>query len=268
MTKECRPLSGAPVTMRKQGQITDSVFLDEVIKKPGMTASEIAKTLNWSNGKIDGSINRLVSQKKISVKHYLQRGVLVKKIYPFNYEITKNVVELKSSNINKTAWKDSGVIYALSRSTIGLAPKEIDEWNEKALFKEKVNFQKSKEKIDITIPKNLERFYQLENSDVSISTFANSALVTVESILPVNLPASYPEQRPIAQFELVVNRERIEGVSSNSSFVYLREGIKKQLTVFSGPIYGSFKTESVMAFVTSTANPCNQVIDIIAKVQK
>jgi predicted transcriptional regulator len=54
-------LSGAPVVMHKKGRSTDAVVLEEIIKKPGIAIAEIAENLEWTNGKIDGSVNRLVA---------------------------------------------------------------------------------------------------------------------------------------------------------------------------------------------------------------
>jgi hypothetical protein len=267
MKKENCKLSGAPTTMHKQGQITDSIVLKEIMKKPGVTVSEIAETLRWSNGKTDGSINRLLLNKKIIIKHYLQRGMLLKRVYPENYlSRPKNIVELPTKIIDQKLWNKSAFVYALSRSTIGFAPEEIEEWNEKALFKDHVDFQKNKDNIQVMIPNNLEMFYQLENSDMSISTIGNLALVTVESVLPVSLPPAYPEQRPIARLEFTVTRERIEGTSLNARFVYLKEGITKQLTIFSEPNYTAVKKESIKTFAASTVNPCNEIINMIAEV--
>lgn len=263
MAQENRKLSGAPVVMHKKGQITDSIVLREIMEKPGMTVSEIAEKLHWSNGRTDGSINRLILTKKIAVKHYLQRGTLKKRAYPENYKATpKNVVDLPVKIIDQKLWNKSAFVYALSRSTLGFAPKEIEEWNKKALFKDHISFQKNRDNIHIKIPENLETFYQLENSDMSLSTIGSLALVTVESVLPVSLPPTHPEQSPIARLELTVHRERIEGTSSNTSFVYLKEGITKSLTFFSEATYTAVKKESVTTFLTSTDNPCNEIINI------
>ncbi len=209
--KENRRLSGAPITMHKRGQITDSFIIKVVNEKPGVTVSEIAELLNWSNGKTDGSINRLLSKKKITIKHYLKRGMLVKKVYPINHvEKPKNVIEVSLKTIDAAVWEKSVFVYALSRSTIGLSPTEISEWDEKALFKECVNFTKNKDSINIRLPDKIEMFYQLENSDVSLSTIGNLVLITIESVLPVNLPPKNSEEHSINNLGFTPNREKIK----------------------------------------------------------
>ena len=254
--------------MHKQGEMTDSSVLGEVTQKPGVAVSEIAEALNWSNGKVDGSLNRLIAQKKITVKHLLKKGVLVKRIYPQKYvEKSKNIIELPLKNTNPKLWQKSGYVYALSRSTIGFAPKEIEEWNEKALFRDCINFKKNNKQIEFVIPKQLETFYQLTNSDISLSSLGGIALVTVESVLPVDLPPAHPEELPIARFSFTARRERFEGSSAGFNFVYVKEGFTKKLTVFSKQHYFSIKDEeNIETFTESTDSSCNKVIDIKAEV--
>jgi hypothetical protein len=121
--------------------------------------------------------------------HYLKRKRLAKNVYPTDHvEKSKNIIEVSLKTIDVAVWEKSVFVYALSRSTIGLSPKQISEWDEKALFKECINFTKNNDSINIRLPEKLEMFYQLENSDVSLSTIGDLVLVTIESVLPVNLP--------------------------------------------------------------------------------
>jgi len=130
--------------------------------------------------------------------HYLKRKRLAKIVYSTDHvEKPKNVIEVSLKTIDVAVWEKSVFVYALSRSTIGLSPKQISEWDEKALFKECVNFTKNKDSINIPLSGKLEMFYQLENSDVSLSTIGDLVLVTIESVLPVNLPPKNLEERPI-----------------------------------------------------------------------
>jgi hypothetical protein len=191
-------LSGAPVTMHKQGQKTDSAVLQEIQNHSGTTISEIAQTLHWSNGKVDGSINRLLASNTITVKHYLQRGQLLKKVYPKNHETKpKKEIEIPINIIDPNFWGNSVLVYALSRSTIGVAPKEVEEWNEKALFKDDVVTKRKEGKIVVKIPEKLEVFYQTGNSEISVAAVGNLVLVTFESILPINAPSTASETEPL-----------------------------------------------------------------------
>ena len=95
-------LSGAPIAMHKKGLSTDALVLEVILRNPGLTIAEIAEELEWTNGKVDGSVNRLTTEGKASIKRYTKRGMIVKKVYPINYdkkstrqiEILKEMVSL------------------------------------------------------------------------------------------------------------------------------------------------------------------------------
>lgn len=203
--------------MHRKGEITDAIVLEEILKKPGITISEIAHSLRWTNGKVDGSVNRLVSEEKISVKHCLKRGMLVKMTYPAELpKIQRNLVEIPKEMIDYHLWKEKAFVYSLSRSTIGITRREVEEWDDKGLFKEPVSIRNNAESAIIELPEKISSFYQLDNSDVSLSTIGDLVLITVESILPVKLPAEYPEESKyvITRYQMTIERERIEGVTS------------------------------------------------------
>jgi len=263
-------LFGAPVAMREKGAATDAVVLEEIMKKPGITVSEIAETLGWSNGKVDGSVNRLRAEGKASVKHYLQRGMLVKRVYPEKYSVKpRNIMEVPVKLVNGDLWKDNAVVYALSRSTMGVAPEQVEEWDKKAFFKEGANIKKGKATITVTLPERFCDFYQLENSDMSLSVVGNFVLATVESVLPVRLPAAYPEEgkQPVARYRITLERERMEGVSSNLHFVYLREGKTKELTFFSGSPYAVVNKEPEKILTAVSSEPCKELIKVPVEVE-
>lgn len=271
MTEKQDPkFSGAPITMHKQGKLTDAKVLEEVQKKPGSTVSEIAESLDWSNGKIDGSLNRLSCRGKIVVKHFLKNRILIKRAYPEDYqESPRNIIELPFENTKPELWRDCAYVYALSRSTIGLSPVENKEWAEKSLFNRCINFRKDKNRIDFMLPEKLEDFYQLENSEVSVSTLGDIALAIVESTLPIDLPPTYPEERFIAHFRTRTVRERFEVTSLGANFVYLKEGTTEEATITS--TQGSFnikKENKLNTFIQLTSDACNnKIIDIKAEVR-
>ena len=72
--------------MHKKGRSTDAAVLEEITRKPGIAIAEIAENLEWTNGKVDGSVNRLIVEGKASVKHNLNRGMLVKTVYPADFD--------------------------------------------------------------------------------------------------------------------------------------------------------------------------------------
>lgn len=205
--------------MLRKGRETDALVLREIQGKPGSTIHEIAVKLGFSNGRADGSVNRLISQGRAEVRHHLRRGILVKKVFPLRY-VPKppNIIEIPMNMIEANLWRDTVYVYALSRSTIAFSPTRVAEWEEKALRKEKMTIVKAEDALQIELPSFLSDFYQLENSETSISTTARFAIATVESILPVRLPPSYPAEVPFEVTRMIMV-ERIKGVTSHVSEV-------------------------------------------------
>jgi hypothetical protein len=222
-------VSGAPVEMRKRGQTTDSMVFSEIVKKPGATISEIADVLGVSNGRVDGSISRLASKREVSVRHCIKRGMLVKMVFPADYPADqRDIVRIPKEMIDGNAWQNKGILYALSRSTLGVSPKEVKDWDERALFKETLSVLREKEDVVVKLPERLASFYQLENSELSLSAIGDALLLTVESVLPVKLPLTYPEeiQYRLTRYRVVMEREVIEAIPSFDPVGYhiLREG--------------------------------------------
>jgi hypothetical protein len=259
---------GAPITMHRQGKLTDAIILEEILKKPGITISEIAHNLGWTNGKVDGSVNRLVSEGKISVKHCLKRGMLVKMTYPAELpRIPRNVIEITKEMIDYDSWKEKAIVYSLSRSTVGIARREVKEWNDRALFKESISLKKNGESIIIKLPEKLSDFYQLDNSDISLSTIEDLILVTIESILPVKLPAEYPEESKYAvtRYRMIIESERIEGVTSyNPLSAILSRTENRGIPLISEPVstMPRKRPEEKIFSTASTSESCNKLIKI------
>jgi len=182
--------------MHKKGQSTDIAVLEEIMKKPGITIAEIAQDLAWTNGKVDGSVNRLIAEGKVSIKHNLKRGMLIKSIYPADFEKRPtNQVEIPRDMVNFDLWKEKAFVYALSRSTIGITYQETEKWKGKAFSRETVPVRKSSESIVLELPKRVSDFYQLGNAEISLSAIGDLIFVTVESILPVKLSANPSEEK-------------------------------------------------------------------------
>lgn len=189
-------LSGAPVVMHKKGRSTDAAVLEEIMQKPGIAIAEIAQNLEWTNGKVDGSVNRLIVEGKASVKHNLKRGMLVKTVYPVDFEKKPaNLVQIPEELVNCDLWREKAFVYALSRTTIGIAPHEVGEWGVKAFSAEYVSVKKSPEGVTLKLPVRLAEFYQLDNSEISLSAVGDLVFATVETVLPVNLPSSLEKSK-------------------------------------------------------------------------
>lgn len=266
-------LYGAPVAMHQKGETTDTAILGEITKKPGITVSEIAKNLAWSNGKVDGSVNRLALEGRAKIKHCLKRGVLVKMVYPAEFaRRPRNLIEIPREMVDYDLWKENVVVYSLSRSTIGIARQEVPEWDERAFTKQKVPIEKNGGSIILKMPRKLSSFYQFDNSEIGLSTIGDFVLVTVESILPVKLPLAYPEESrfTIRRYRMVFESERIEGVVSAGS--PLTSPIKeepKSIKSSSETFHATPQTNPQgRAFVTaSTSERCGGLLRIPIKVK-
>lgn len=175
--------------MRLRGRETDALALEEIELTPGVTVGELAEEFGWSNGKADGSVSRLAAEGRVQVKHILRRGNLVKKVYPQHYAAPHpGHIEIPLSMIDRDAWEDTAKVYLLSRSTIGISPERVQEWESKALGKELVPISRTRRSIELELPPSVVDFYQLENSEVTLSTSRNVALIIVESAsIPVDL---------------------------------------------------------------------------------
>jgi len=185
--------------MHKKGRSTDAAVVEEITKKPGITIAKIAENLKWTNGKVDGSINRLVAEGRASMKHNLKKGMLIKTVYPAEFDKKQaNLVQIPEEMVNCDLWTEKAFVYALSRSTIGIAPHEVDEWGAKAFSVQHVSIEKRPEGATLKLPERLAEFYQLDNSEISLSAVRDLVFATVETNLPVKLPPQSEEKAKYA----------------------------------------------------------------------
>lgn len=205
---------GAPTVMRQRGIDTDYVVMQRILEKSGSTVHEIARDLGWTNGRVDGSVNRLLKEGKIKVQHCIRRGMLVKKMYPAEKEARgPNVVEISKEMIDEGLWKDTVRVYALSRSSIAISTTKIEEWEKKAFWKGDIRIEDCEKELIVKLPDHLSDFYRLENSETSLSTSDEFALVTVEStIIPVEVPGTFPVQPVYTRTRLLLVVDQVKGV--------------------------------------------------------
>lgn len=207
---------GAPAVMRQKGIHTDYLVMQRILEKPGSTVHEIARDLGWTNGRVDGSANRLFKDGKIRVQHFVRRGMLVKKMFPAGKEVRDpNVVEISKEMIAEDFWKDTARVYALSRSSIAISATKNEEWEKRAFWKGDIQIENGEKELVVKLPDSLSDFYRLENSETSLSGSDEFALLTVEStIIPVDLPGTFPAQPAYRRTRYFLLAERIEGVST------------------------------------------------------
>lgn len=171
---------------RKIGETTDTQLLKAIKENPGWTLYYLAQELEWQVGRVDGSLRRLQKQGKVYVRQVLKHGRVVKKIYPSDHQPKHpSVVEIPMKILdNPEAWFQKEVIvYALSRSSIGLSPDPIESWEHKAWKKSHVEAERMNDNIQLRLPEEVVEFYGLWNSEVGLSTSRNEALLTVEATI-------------------------------------------------------------------------------------
>ena len=206
-------LKGAPEFMKKIGEETDTKIFEEVKKRPGSTIREIAESLGWTNGKVDGSVNRLISKGELKVQHCVRRGIIVKKVFLADYSAKLEVVEIPKKMVDESLWKKSAFAYALSRTTIGLSPTKREDWEKLAIRKQEVSINRDINNLIIELPQFFVDFYQLENSETRLSTVGDSGLITVESTIPIELPQTFPALRDMSITGIVVGVDAISSVA-------------------------------------------------------
>lgn len=216
MNLEKRLPEGAPVVMRRRGERTDTIVMQRILEKNGSTVHEIAKDLGWTNGRVDGSVNRLLKEERIRVQHCIRRGMLVKKVYPMKEEARDpNTIKIPKEMIAENMWKDTVRVYSLSRSSIAISATKIEEWEKKAFWKGDIQIEEDEKKLIARLPDHLSDFYRLENSETSLSTSDEFVLVTVEStIVPVELPPTFPARPVYKKTGYIFVVDEIEGAVS------------------------------------------------------
>lgn len=221
--------TGAPEFMKKIGEQTDTRVFEEVKRRPGLTIREIAEHLRWTNGRVDGSVNRLVFEGTLRVQHCFRKGVLVKKVFPANYSAKLQIVEIPKELIDKSLWQKSTYTYALSRTAIGLSPNKREDWEKLAVRKQKVSISEDASSLRIELPQFFVDFYQLENSETTLSIGKDSALITVEStIVPVELPSTFPDLSIVSAAEMVAEVEIKSFAVTESSLKFKWDPTKQE----------------------------------------
>lgn len=185
-------MTGAPSIMKKRGENTDNIVLEEIKRNPNSSIHGIAEQLSWTNGKVDGSINRLLLEDKIKVRYVLKRGILQKKVYPIDFiEKPASIIEIPKRIVEEEAWTDRVEAYALSRSTIALSPYRIEDYDKRALLRHQIPIKANGSTFEVNLSNQFSDFYQLENSETGISAIGDVVLVTVESTIPVDVPLTH-----------------------------------------------------------------------------
>ena len=164
----------------KRGLESDDVLSSKIKEYPGLSQYELSKKLKWPIGRIDGSIRRLLNQKKIVIKILERNGRRVNLAYPKDEKPSDTIeVPAKLLHADNPTWLDSAFVYALDSSTVGISGHEMPEWKEISCFLEKIPIEKDTEKFVLKIPDNFKRFYDWERKHRVVSINGNNILITI-----------------------------------------------------------------------------------------
>lgn len=172
----------------------DALLLQTIRKSPGLSLYELRKLTKWSNGKVDGSLRRLLNSKKILVSAIDRNGRRVNLVYPRSKK-PRTTIEIPKSllQIGNPIWKDTAFLYALDALSIGVTGERFPEWETVASFKAKINLMRKKNHLALTIPKKFVNFYHLNDKQLTKTIADNNLLLTINGSIIEN--RSYPAKR-------------------------------------------------------------------------
>lgn len=169
-----------------KGRNTDQVLLEVVRSYPGLSQYELCKKLNWTAGRVDGAVRRLLNSNEVYVTVIERNGRRVNLVYPKDHARALDVIEvpeslLKTANPSaRSLWREEAFIYALDNATIGISGCEIPDWSEIACFNSKVPIRRSDNgKVSLRIPEKFVNFYNLKKKHRVVFLNGNNILVTV-----------------------------------------------------------------------------------------
>jgi len=163
---------------------SDDTLLAKIKEYSGLSQYELAKKLKWPSGRVDGSVRRLVNEKKVVIKILERNGRHVNLVYPKDDEASDGVkVPAKLLRVENPTWLNSAFVYALDSSTIGISGHEMPEWAEISCFQEETPISREAENVLIQIPERTRRFYDLKRKHKVLSVNGNNILVTISGNL-------------------------------------------------------------------------------------
>jgi hypothetical protein len=164
----------------KTGKKSDDTLLAIIQEHQGLSQYELSRKLDWNIGKVDGSLRRLLREKKTIIRVLERNGRNVNLVYSSDYKPSNSIeIPINLLKVGNPLWLDSAYVYALDSSTIGISGKETDEWKDIACFKEKIPIQRTAEKVTLKIPEKVKSFYNMEKKHTVVSVNGNNLLITV-----------------------------------------------------------------------------------------
>ncbi len=161
-------------------RITNGEIYALIEREPGLSKYELGKELNWTPGKTDGAIKRLLKEERIFIKEIQREGKRVGLIYPAHMRPDEDVsIPLEELEINNPIWMDTAFMYALNMYTIGVTGNLFDQWDDISLFTREISIRKDNDEIRFKFPEEFKRFYELNHKHYNISINGNKVLLIV-----------------------------------------------------------------------------------------
>jgi len=169
----------------------DHMLLTTIRKEPGLSLYELGQVMRWSNGKVDGSLRRLLNERKIVINAIERNGRPVHLVYP-KRRLPYNMVEIPKSllKLGNPTWKDAAFFYALDNLSFGITGRRFVDWERVSSFTEKVKLLNEKDRLVVTIPEKFVNFYRLSEKRLTKSIADNNVLLTINGTIIENM--AYP----------------------------------------------------------------------------
>ncbi len=168
------------MSKNKSGKESDEKLLGVIKQYQGLSLYELARKLSWNSGKVDGSIRRLLKEKKVIIRVLERNGRNVNLVYSSDYKPSSSIeVPTELLQVGNPSWLSTAYVYALDSTTIGISGKETAEWKEIACYHEKIPIQRTNEKVTLQIPEKIKNFYSMEKKHKIVSINGNNLLVTM-----------------------------------------------------------------------------------------
>lgn len=169
----------------KRSRITNDALFHVIEQEPGLSKYKLSKKLNWSMGKTDGAITRLLGSERIFIKEIERGGRKVSLVYP-KAMIPSKIIRIPKSELEleDSIWSREAHFYGLDSDTIGVTGEEYEPWNQ-ARYRQKVMIKPDGDELSINIPPEFQEFYNLSSKHYSISVNSNRVMLTINGNLIV-----------------------------------------------------------------------------------
>src|SRR5271157_502361 len=163
-----------------RGVTTDASLLDIIKNAPGLSMYELTREADWTIGRVDGAVRRLLRARKVVVEVIDRNGRMLNLLYPARAERPGHIeVPIGLLKIGNPTWQSTGYVYGLDSNTIGISGKRNEDWETFAPMKNKVDLEKEGTSLALELPQGFLYFYRVGNRHVVKTINGNDILLTV-----------------------------------------------------------------------------------------